>query len=78
MTYEEAEQQVLKGKEATRSGWENKQKIRMGQLSDFDYINYDNLTSVIVSECAERKCDCIICLYNPTPADQQAQDWEIL
>ncbi len=78
MNYSEAKEKVEAGGEARRSAWPTDRKIRLATIGDYDYINYPNLDGVIVSDCPSQKCDCKICIYNPTPDDKLGEDWTIL
>lgn len=78
MNFSEAEQHVKAGGEARRDTWNDGQKIRLSHIGDNDFINYDKLDGLIVLECPNRKCDCHVCIFNPSEDDKKAEDWQKL
>lgn len=77
MDYAYAIEKVKQGSHARRENWVDN-KIRMATYGDQDHINVSHLSGIIVSECPSRKCDCVVCIYNATEEDKQAQDWVVL
>lgn len=57
--------------------WDNKEKkIRPAQPEDQEYIGEVNTDGVYVEDC-HKDNDCKIRIYNFTPDDKNAEDWEV-
>lgn len=78
MTYTSAKEEIKRGAKVRRPSWARGRHLRMGNEGDRDFIDQDNIEGMIVDDCPQRHCDCEICIYNPTPEDLVAEDFEVV
>lgn len=78
MNLQEAKDKIITDSIRVKSpSWDSCKIIRKAILSDEDYINYPH-QGIIVEDCTNRKCDCKIAIYIPTPDDEQLNDFEVV
>ncbi len=78
MNYGEARSKVLEGTPVRESSWKGDRKIRLATDGDVDYLNFDSLDGLIVTDCPSKECDCVVCLYQPTEAETLSKNWEVV
>lgn len=77
MQYNFIKEKISRGHKVRRLSWTNCMIVRAAEEADEDHINYPH-TGLFVSSCDMRSCDCKIAIYNPTPADEMADDWVVI
>lgn len=78
LNYNEAMLAVREGKIVDRPVWNECKVVRLHKESDCDFTNIDNWEGTIVEDCKQKKCDCAIGLYVPSPEDVVATDFYIV
>jgi hypothetical protein len=59
-----------------RQSWPAEKKVRAANVGDLDYIGVTKIDGVYVEDCP-KPMDCQIRIWNATPEDTEAEDWEI-
>ncbi len=77
ITHTEAKKFIADGFSVRRSSWEPCRSIRNSKDGDYDHIMNFDLSGVIVDDC-KKECDCLIGVYQETPEDKEATDWQVI